>query len=129
MGIDISRKQGATYLNEDQRWLKGGVLYAPADEILLDPDAFGDFDDGQVPAGLALTKDATTGQYGPSAGEGAEAEGRLLTSAKVTPGGAPVAAALAVRCDVITNYLPDGDDEDAAESLVHMRHFTYNHLA
>lgn len=71
MAIDISRKQRDTYLQEDQRWLKGGILHAPADSILLDRDAFdldNVFTDGFIPSGVVLGKITANGLYGPYGG-------------------------------------------------------------
>lgn len=137
MGTDISRKQGETYLNEDQRWLKGGQLYAPADSILLDLTAFdldATFPDGFIPSGIALGRVTATGllaPYDPDAVNGSEtAVGRLFTTVAYNrdSDADEIGGSLAVRCDVIRNYLPAQDTADAAaeEELVHMRHFTYN---
>jgi hypothetical protein len=139
MAIDIAKRTTETYLNEDQRWLKGGILYAPADSILLDRSAFPlttTFDDGYIPSGVFLARVTATGLYVPYADAGEAgapgtgvARGMLLTSVPYDrQSDGDIAAALAVRCDVIENYLPTGHGLDAAAraELPHMRFFTYN---
>lgn len=140
MAIDISRKQGETYHQEDQRWLKGGILYAPADEGLLDISAFTagtHYPDGFIPSGLfvgRITATGLLGPYAPAATDGTQtAVGALLTSAPVRDGSTgDIAVAVAVRCDVITNYLPANSGLDAAaqaDLAAFMRFFDYNHVA
>ncbi len=238
MAIDIARRTVQTYLNEDQRWLKGGILYAPADSILLDRALFPEasFPNGYIPSGLVLGRVTATGRFGPYGASPSEVQtvnlgaatagtititfdgettgainfnataaavqtalealsnvnpgdvavtggplpgtitltfggrylgtnvpqvtvtptgltGGTVTVATTTEGGGNVTdgrqtargllltstpydrtsagnigAALAVRCDVITNYLPAGHglDDAARADLTHMRFFTYN---
>jgi len=94
MAIDISAKTVHTYLNEDQRWIKGGTLYAPADDILLDRSAFSTsvWPNDYLPSGLVLAKIAATGLYGPYGGTTEEVVtltegGSGLTSFTITFGG------------------------------------------
>ncbi len=150
MAIDIARRTTQTYLNEDQRWLKGGVLYAPAESILLDRTGFAGatalttaFPNGYIPSGIFLARVTATGlfvRYDPTfdvdtATAGVQSDGRnaalgvLLTSVPYDRDSTGnIAAAMAVRCDVITNYLPTGNnlDDAARTALRHMRFFTYN---
>lgn len=141
MGVNISRKQGQTYLQEDQRWLKGGVLYAPADGGLIDVALFTaatHFPNGFIPAGMFVGRVTATGLVGPyvaAATDGRQTVvGAVLTSVDVPAGATTgkIGCAIAVRCDVITNYLPANNGLDAAARTAladHMRFFTYNHVA
>lgn len=136
MAIDISRKVGETYLNEDQRWLKGGTLHAPADDGLLDLSAFTagtHYPNGYFPSGLFVGRITATGLLGPYSDAGAggldTCVGILLTSVPVRDGSTgDIGCALAVRCDVITNYLPtnSGITTAARADLTHVRFHTYN---
>lgn len=148
--MDIARRVTGTYHNEDQRWIKGGILHAPADSVVLDRSAFAGaqaldvaFPNGYIPSGIVLAMVTATGlfvRYDPAfdadpATAGVQSDGRnvargflLKSIAYDRQSSGDLPAALAVRLDVITNYLPAGNNLDAAarDALRHVRFHDYN---
>lgn len=65
---DISIRNEASYLNEDQRWLYGGREDGPNLDIVLDRSAFdlvSAFPNGFIPSGIGLAEVVATGLYIP----------------------------------------------------------------
>jgi hypothetical protein len=107
MGYDLKRETTVFQNIDNHDWLGSAHGVDAADSITLDSvSLLTAYPDGNVPAGIEVSRDTATGMYKPGwAGTGRDKPGFLLHSVHVTTGFKPVGA-LHWHGEVILSRVP-----------------------